>query len=264
MSSLSAEAAAKVEEYMNDSDRADLEAIERELASVREQLEMIFSGNAHVIEQFERREQDIVRLQEKVDNSSAKVNELASRILDIRRLWETELDELVARISVEFAEALKSIGCAGLVAVGKEEDYDKWCIEIKVRFRENEQLQLLTHQRQSGGERSVSTIFYLMALQCATKAPFRVVDEINQGMDPRNERMVHGRMIDVACAEHASQYFLITPKLLPNLKYHEKMVVHCIYSGGFLPDALQDQTKAGLGRLRKYAAVGRRLRGLSV
>lgn len=34
----------------------------------------------------------------------------------------------------------------------------------------------------------MSTIFYLMALQSLARAPFRVVDEINQGMDPRNER----------------------------------------------------------------------------
>lgn len=54
--------------------------------------------------------------------------------------------------------------------------------------RENEQLSVLDSHRQSGGERAVSTIYYLMALQSLARAPFRVVDEINQGMDPRNER----------------------------------------------------------------------------
>jgi hypothetical protein len=34
-----------------------------------------------------------------------------------------------------------------------------------VKFREEEQLTLLTASRQSGGERSVSTILYLIALQ---------------------------------------------------------------------------------------------------
>lgn len=34
-----------------------------------------------------------------------------------------------------------------------------------VKFRVNEQLELLTAHRQSGGERSVSTILYLIALQ---------------------------------------------------------------------------------------------------
>lgn len=96
---------------------------------------------------------------------------------------------------------------------------------------ENETLQRLDQHRQSGGERAVSTIFYLMALQSMAQAPFRVVDEINQGMDPRNERMVHERMVEVACREHTSQYFLITPKLLSGLRYDERMRVHTIVSG---------------------------------
>lgn len=74
-----------------------------------------------------------------------------------------------------------------------------------------------------------------MALQAMAQAPFRVVDEINQGMDPRNERMVHHRMVDIACREHTSQYFLITPKLLPGLRYDERMRVLCIASGEHMP-----------------------------
>ena len=75
-----------------------------------------------------------------------------------------------------------------------------------------------------------------MALQSMAQAPFRVVDEINQGMDPRNERMVHERMVEIACREHTSQYFLITPKLLSDLHYHERMKVLCVNNGEWLPD----------------------------
>lgn len=75
-----------------------------------------------------------------------------------------------------------------------------------------------------------------MALQDLARSPFRVVDEINQGMDPRNERMVHERMVDIACRERTSQYFLITPKLLSDLKFHPKMKIHCIASGEHMPE----------------------------
>lgn len=43
-------------------------------------------------------------------------------------------------------------------------------------------------------------------------------------------------MVDIACAEHTSQYFLITPKLLNNLRYHRNMKVHCIASGEYMPE----------------------------
>lgn len=101
----------------------------------------------------------------------------------------------------------------------------------------------------------MSTIFYLMALQSMARAPFRVVDEINQGMDPRNERLVHSRMVDIACSEQsASQYFLITPKLLNGLKYHPSMKVHCIASGEYMPE---DHTQLDFGMLAKRALAVR-------
>jgi chromosome segregation ATPase len=139
---------------------------------------------------------------------------------------------------------------------------------------------VLDSHRQSGGERAVSTIFYLMALQALARAPFRVVDEINQGMDPRNERLVHERMVAVACADAApsardedgegsgaagrvggSQYFLVTPKLLTGLRYHERMVVHAIYSGESMPDERQAGEGAGGGPVLDLGALaGRALR----
>lgn len=89
--------------------------------------------------------------------------------------------------------------------MGTDEDYEKWCLKILVQFRDNEQLNLLTAQRQSGGEKSVSTILYLLSLQGLSKSPIRVVDEINQGMDPRNERLVHSLLVDTASDPSASQ-----------------------------------------------------------
>jgi chromosome segregation ATPase len=57
----------------------------------------------------------------------------------------------------------------------------KYGVEIMVKFRATEKLRRLTAQVQSGGERSVSTMLYLMALQELCPVPFRCVDEINQG-----------------------------------------------------------------------------------
>ncbi len=122
----------------------------------------------------------------------------------------------------------------------------------KAGSSENETLQQLDQHRQSGGERAVSTIFYLMSLQSMAQAPFRVVDEINQGMDPRNERMVHERMVEIACREHTSQYFLITPKLLSGLRYDDRMRVHTIISGEHVvPDGTEKMNFAKFARIQR-------------
>lgn len=50
-------------------------------------------------------------------------------------------------------EYSSGIGCAGEIQISPNEDYAQWAIDILVKFRDNEKLQLLTGQRQSGGVR---------------------------------------------------------------------------------------------------------------
>ena len=88
--------------------------------------------------------------------------------------------DLVDSIGEKFSSAFDRIGCAGEIKIAQHEDYDKWAIDILVKFRDDEKLQLLTAERQSGGERSLTTILYLMSLTEHARAPFSLVDEINQ------------------------------------------------------------------------------------
>ncbi|KAL6710716.1 Structural maintenance of chromosomes protein 5 [Coniothyrium glycines] len=240
-----------------------LEALEQEVAAVAARLEMMAEGNPGAIKAFEKREEEIRRTREKLDEHTAVLEAAKEKIAEIRHQWEPELDALVSKISEAFAHNFEQIGCAGEVSVYKDEDdFDNWSVQISVRFREGEQLSVLNANRQSGGERAVSTIFYLMALQDLAQSPFRVVDEINQGMDPRNERMVHERMVDIACQERTSQYFLVTPKLLTGLKFHPKMKVHVINSGEHIPDV---KTVQGGWNLKEMARIALRTRkGIAV
>ncbi|OAA43501.1 structural maintenance of chromosome complex subunit SmcA [Beauveria brongniartii RCEF 3172] len=209
--------------------------VEIEIEAEKAQLELIHTSNPDILQEFERRAQDIERLRRKVEGVNAKVAEMTAAQDSLMAKFEPKLDELIAQINSAFAYNFEQISCSGEVRVHKDEDFEQWALNIMVRFRESETLQQLTAHRQSGGERAVSTIFFLMALQSLAQSPFRVVDEINQGMDPRNERMMHERMVEIACREHTSQYFLITPKLLPGLRYDPKMRILCIASGEFMP-----------------------------
>ncbi|KAF2237859.1 putative ABC/SMC5 protein [Viridothelium virens] len=196
---IDAERTAEEEQAMQDTERMSPQDLDLEIESAQSRLNLLHEGNPRAIQDFEKRAQDIERLKEKVQSSADALAELEQRIQEVRARWEPELDELVAKISDAFAKSFEKIGCAGQVGVHKDEDFENWAVQIMVRFRENETLTQLDSHRQSGGERAVSTIFYLMALQSLARAPFRVVDEINQGMDPRNERIVHERMVDIAC-----------------------------------------------------------------
>jgi hypothetical protein len=101
-----------------------------------------------------------------------------------------------------------------------------------------------------------------MALQSLSTSPFRVVDEINQGMDPHNERMMHERMVDIACGQgdggdSGGQYFLITPKLLTGLMYKRGMAVQCISSGEYMPLDYQKLNFRNIASRMKGGAQGK-------
>ncbi|KAG9231796.1 P-loop containing nucleoside triphosphate hydrolase protein [Amylocarpus encephaloides] len=239
-------------EYLMNLDEAmTVDQLEAEIQAEEAKLDFIQANNPNAARDFGRRQMDVDKMMERIAKAEESLEKTAKRITRLREKWEPALDQLIAQISDAFSFNFEQIGCAGEVGIHKEDDFENWAIEIKVKFRENETLQILDSHRQSGGERSVSTIFYLMSLQSLARAPFRVVDEINQGMDPRNERMVHERMVEIACKEHTSQYFLITPKLLTGLKYDQRMKVLCIASGEHMPSSYEQMDVSKIIKARR-------------
>ena len=154
-----------------------------------------------------------------------------------KQAWLAALRPLVDKINDNFKTNFASIGCAGEVKLHDAGDrFEEWELQIWVKFRAVTDMHLLDAHRQSGGERSVSTMLYLISLQELTSAPFRVVDGINQGMDPINERKIFKRMTKAASSSEATQTFLLTPKLLNNLQYTEDCTVLCIFNGPWIAE----------------------------
>ncbi|KAM9099962.1 structural maintenance of chromosomes protein 5 isoform X1 [Sarcophilus harrisii] len=213
-----------------------------------------FTGlNASVVEDYKKRAQEIQQLTEELELKTNELDNYRQTISKVKERWLNPLKNLVEQINEKFGSFFSSMQCAGEVDLHteNEEDYDKYGIRIRVKFRSSTQLHELTSSHQSGGERSVSTMLYLMALQELNRCPFRVVDEINQGMDPANERRVFEMVVNTACKETTSQYFLITPKLLQNLTYSEKMTVLFVYNGPCMLEPKKYNLKAFLRRRRR-------------
>ncbi|TFK46958.1 P-loop containing nucleoside triphosphate hydrolase protein [Heliocybe sulcata] len=213
-----------------------IEGVRLELQTQENELSMNLNTNAGVIEQFERRKTEIESLSRTIEGRDRRMAKIEKSIKAAQDNWEPALEKLVGSIGAKFSAAFDRIGCAGEVRISRHEDFEKWAIDILVKFRDSEKLQLLTGQRQSGGERSLTTIMYLMSLTEEARAPFSLVDEINQGMDARAERAVHNELVQVTCQEDSRQYFLITPKLLPGLRYKDRMKILCVNNGEWLPE----------------------------
>lgn len=112
-----------------------IEELELEIESERNKLELLHEGNGGVIREFEERQKKIDGLKANLEDIRHGLAELGENIQEIRGQWEPELDGLVKKISDSFSFNMKQINCAGEVDVFKDEDFDQWAIQIRVKFR---------------------------------------------------------------------------------------------------------------------------------
>eukprot|EP00873_Tetraselmis_striata_P002062 jgi/Tetstr1/422326/TSEL_013169.t1 len=218
----------------------DIAELIQEMEELQAEADAIACSNPNVLKEYKERVEKIKNLEGKLEETTRIVNTGQSGIDEKKARWLPELQELVAKINTTFQINFSEIGFAGEVRLKEDDDFDKYEVQILVKFREEEELQVLTASRQSGGERSVCTILYLIALQGVTECPFRVVDEINQGMDPNNERKVFQQLVESACKPDTPQCFLLTPKLLPELPFNEDVRVLNIFNGPWAQDVAQE------------------------
>jgi chromosome segregation ATPase len=112
-----------------------VEDVEQAIQVEKAKLEVIQASNPAALEEYERYAARIERERANQANQEARLAELNDKINTIKSQWEPRLDELVSQINDAFSYNFEQISCAGEVGVHKDEDFDKWAIEIKVKFR---------------------------------------------------------------------------------------------------------------------------------
>ncbi|XP_047483327.1 structural maintenance of chromosomes protein 5-like [Penaeus chinensis] len=216
------------ERYKN----SNLEETEQKLHQLEAHRDCLITANDSEVREYRQREQEVINLKQRLEESQNKAGNHHKALEDSRESWLGKIGELTENISNNFSSFMARLGCAGevLLDVGDKDDFRTYGIKIKVRFRDSDRLRELTAQHQSGGERAVSTALYLLALQSLTSVPFRCVDEINQGMDPINERRMLNMLVKTVAAEESSQYFFVTPKLIPDMEYNKYVNVMVVFN----------------------------------
>ncbi|PSS26478.1 Structural maintenance of chromosomes protein [Actinidia chinensis var. chinensis] len=214
---------------------ATIEDLEAAIQDTVSQANSVYLLNHNILEEYESRQKKIEELSKKQELDEKQLSRQMDEINALKGSWLPTLKNLVAQINETFSNNFREMAVAGEVSLDEHDmDYDKYGILIKVKFRQAGQLQVLSAHHQSGGERSVSTILYLVSLQDLTNCPFRVVDEINQGMDPINERKMFQQLVRAASQSNTPQCFLLTPKLLPNLEYSEACSILTVMNGPWI------------------------------
>nr|CAB3266389.1 structural maintenance of chromosomes protein 6 [Phallusia mammillata] len=127
------------------------------------------------------------------------------------------LRSLIAmRCTLDFDVLLSQRGFKGKMQF----NHDDQLLYISVKPHDNT---LLTNDLRvlSGGERSFSTVCYVLALWQAIESPLRCLDEFDVFMDMANRRVAMDMMVDMALMQDQKQFIFLTPhdiSALPNSK----------------------------------------------
>lgn len=205
----------------------------REDLSVKIQRIYKDSSNS-ILAEYNKQNEELRDKRFRIEQIKSALRELEIAREETKKNWLPRVQEVIEVIDKNYREFMQKLCYDGQVRLDfnsdQPENFSFYGIMILVKYRDNEQLIPLSSTRQSGGERSVATMIYMLALQSKTTVPFRCVDEINQGMDKDNERKVFELLVQTADSS-SSQYFLVSPKLLSNLPYSEKMKIHIVFNG---------------------------------
>ncbi|EDV21076.1 uncharacterized protein TRIADDRAFT_60486 [Trichoplax adhaerens] len=238
----------------------DIEEINEKIQAEKSKLQLNTQDDASVtagiyfyvfvVDEYEKNNSAITALKKEISKMKGKIYAEKYKVKECIDSWTTGIKHMTAGIDQKFQHFFNKLNCVGEIKLrtNKDEDFSKFAIEIWVKFRSTDKVQLLDSHLQSGGERSVATIIYLISLQEFTICPFRIVDEINQGMDPQNEKRIFEFVLEVSSNSKVSQYLLITPKLLPNLCYDGKLTALFIYNGPNMLDQQQWNLKRFIGK----------------
>ncbi|MGQ9514315.1 MAG: AAA family ATPase [Thermoproteota archaeon] len=187
--------------------RKDIDANQISIAS----LGTVLENASEMYDSYLKTFSDLKSKAEKVaENRSMVLKELDLR----KEVWRKAVEGLLSRVNDAFRENMEKVGATGYVNFINPDDLENAGIELLVGFG-GANPTALNYYTQSGGERSVSVIAFLLALQSSIVSPIRAVDEFDVHMDPRNREAFLRMIVEISKRNPDITYICITPGQIP-------------------------------------------------
>lgn len=123
--------------------------------------------------------------------------------------WKGVIKDLINQINPRYQAILEMVRATGDIQVTDIEDIEEAGLEVLVGFKGAVPVTLNAYT-QSGGERSLATMAFLLALQQNIHSQIRAVDEFDIHMDPQSRELIANALISSMKGSNA-QYIVITP-----------------------------------------------------
>jgi chromosome segregation ATPase len=181
----------------------DIGAVEeqvRPLAHLSEDVEKMYSSYASMYEDLRGKAEQLARNRDEV------IAEVGKRL----ERWRDVVSAFLQSLETHYNEILKEVGATGELKLNVLKNVEQAGLDILVGFKgaPPTRLDSLT---QSGGERSIALMAFLLALQQHIASPFRAIDEFDVHLDPKNREVISKLIVASARELGETQYIAITP-----------------------------------------------------
>ena len=163
----------------------DLTAMKKEITSLKDQIRRLGDVNVNAIEDYKNLMERYTFLKNQHDDLIKAVETLKGIILELDEAMRKQFREKFAQISQEFDKVFKELFGGGKGTLELMEDED--ILEAGIRIIAQPPGKKLQNMMQlSGGEKALTAISLLFAIQNLKPSPFCLLDEIEAALDDSN------------------------------------------------------------------------------
>ncbi|NWX41284.1 SMC6 protein, partial [Steatornis caripensis] len=193
-----------------------VKSLDAEMNRLRERInsENDRHGNREeIVQQFHDAKERYEDANSKVKNLKKFIRLLEEIMTQRFKIYRQFLRLLSLRCKLYFDHLLRIRACSGKILF----DHKNETLSITVQPREENRATLNDVRSLSGGERSFSTVCFILSLWSITESPFRCLDEFDVYMDMVNRRIAMDMILKVADSQHHRQFILLTPQSMSSL-----------------------------------------------
>uniref|UniRef100_UPI003AAB4E74 structural maintenance of chromosomes protein 6 n=1 Tax=Centroberyx gerrardi TaxID=166262 RepID=UPI003AAB4E74 len=163
------------------------------------------------------------------------IDRLDNIMSDRQNRYKIMRRSLSVRCKLYFNNFLIKMNCCGSMMF--DHNNETLSISVKPPGRENDGVSDM--RSLSGGERSFSTVCFILSLWEITESPFRCLDEFDVYMDMHNRRISLDLLLELSERQHLRQFIFITPLTTSHLPKSSLIKIHQ------LQDPERDRSQTG-------------------
>lgn len=190
--------------------------LDREITRLRQKIQS--ESNSHgdreeIIRQYKEAKETYQDLDGKVKSLKRFIKLLDEIMTQRYKTYQQFRRCLTLRCKLYFDNLLSQRAYSGKMLF----DHKNETLAITVQPGEGSQAAFSDMRSLSGGERSFSTVCFILSLWSIAESPFRCLDEFDVYMDMVNRRIAMDMILKMADSQHYRQFILLTPQNMSSL-----------------------------------------------